>query len=204
MVAEPAAAGVAPARGRPRAVSREMLQEAAFECFLEDGYAATTVERIATRAGVGRSTFFGYFSGKSDVFWIELDDALAAVRRAAKALPPGSPAVEAAAQCLLAGAEELGSRVPWPLTQHELIGADAELRASAAGIVTEQTALLAGVVARRLPPGSAEHAPIVAGALVGAAVAALAVWAAAGPGRGPLAPRVEAALAPVRAGLSAA
>ncbi len=180
-----------------------MLQEAAFECFLEDGYQATTVERIATRAGVSRSTFFGYFTGKRDVFWIELDDALEAVRGAAAGLPAGLPPMDAACRCLLAGAERLGGAVPWPLTQHELIGADDELRASAAGIVSEQTRIVESVLLSRLapdaPPGVALAA---AGALVGAAVAAIAAWAASGPGRGPLAPRVEAAVAPVRAGFA--
>jgi len=63
-------------RGRPLASSPEMLQEAALELFVEQTYAKTTIEEITQRAGVSRATFFNYFPAKSDVFWVDLDDAL--------------------------------------------------------------------------------------------------------------------------------
>lgn len=59
--------------GRPRASSRETLAEAACELFLEQGYDGTSVADITRRAGVSRSSFFNYFSSKSDVLWSELD-----------------------------------------------------------------------------------------------------------------------------------
>ena len=59
--------------GRPRASSREVLSEAACELFLEKGYDATSVSDITRRAGVSRSSFFNYFSAKSDVLWSGLD-----------------------------------------------------------------------------------------------------------------------------------
>ena len=59
--------------GRPRATSREVLSEAACELFLEKGYDATSVSDITRRAGVSRSSFFNYFSAKSDVLWSGLD-----------------------------------------------------------------------------------------------------------------------------------
>lgn len=59
--------------GRPRASSRETLAEAACDLFLEQGYEATSVADIAQRAGVSRSSFFNYFSSKSDVLWSGLD-----------------------------------------------------------------------------------------------------------------------------------
>lgn len=59
--------------GRPRASSRETLAEAACELFLEQGYDATSVADITQRAGVSRSSFFNYFSSKSDVLWSGLD-----------------------------------------------------------------------------------------------------------------------------------
>lgn len=60
--------------GRPRASSRETLAEAACELFLEQGYEATSVAEITQRAGVSRSSFFNYFSSKSDVLWSGLDE----------------------------------------------------------------------------------------------------------------------------------
>jgi AcrR family transcriptional regulator len=38
-------------RGRPPTSSREILQDAAFELFLENSYPKTTVDQIAQRAG---------------------------------------------------------------------------------------------------------------------------------------------------------
>lgn len=62
-----------PRPGRPRASSRETLAEAACELFLEQGYEATSVADITQRSGVSRSSFFNYFSSKSDVLWSGLD-----------------------------------------------------------------------------------------------------------------------------------
>ena len=192
-------------RGRPRAVSREMLQEAAFECFLEHGYAKTTVEDIASRAGVGRSTFFGYFTGKADVFWLELDGAIAAVHDHCATAPRGQDPMVCARDAIIAGAQELGpSRVPWPLTQAQLIGADEQLRAAAAGIISTLAAVLADAIARRTAPSCRALAAPAAAALLGATIVAVATWADAGANRGALAPRIDEAIAPVVAGYGAA
>ncbi len=48
---------------------RERLIDAAFELFGERGYELTTVEDIAERAGVGRTTFFRNFRSKDDVIF---------------------------------------------------------------------------------------------------------------------------------------
>src|ERR1043165_2974344 len=44
--------------------TRERLVSAAFELFEERGYEATSVDDIATRAGVGRTTAFRQFGSK--------------------------------------------------------------------------------------------------------------------------------------------
>src|SRR5690554_274630 len=104
-------------RGRPPAVSRETLQDAAFDLFLEQGYERTTVDDIARRAGVGRSTFFNHFAAKSDVFWTELDDA-ALVLEAALDASEGDGLI-AVKSALLAVGDSFGSdTVPFVLTQH--------------------------------------------------------------------------------------
>jgi AcrR family transcriptional regulator len=65
-----------PGIGRPKRISREVLEDAATELFLERGYSAVSVDDIAKRAGVSRATFFNYFSAKVDVLFVELDLAL--------------------------------------------------------------------------------------------------------------------------------
>lgn len=55
------------------------LQEAAFALFAEQGYDATSVDQIAERAGVGRSTFFRTFPSKEAVVFPDHDEVLARV-----------------------------------------------------------------------------------------------------------------------------
>jgi AcrR family transcriptional regulator len=61
----------APPRGRIRAAQREFTRarfvDAAIEIFAERGYAHTTVDEIAERAGATRATFYLHFKAKSDL-----------------------------------------------------------------------------------------------------------------------------------------
>jgi AcrR family transcriptional regulator len=61
---------MATARGslneRRRAVTQMEIAHAAAELFAERGLVATTVEQIASRAGVGLRTFYRYFPSKQD------------------------------------------------------------------------------------------------------------------------------------------
>ncbi len=50
-----------------RAGARDRITIAALDLFERDGYAATTIESITTRAGVARRTFFHHFRSKDDV-----------------------------------------------------------------------------------------------------------------------------------------
>ena len=71
------------------ATSRDRLVAAAFELFAGQGYDATTVDEIATRAGTGRSTFFRHFPTKDDVV---LPDHEALLRRVDERLATTSSA----------------------------------------------------------------------------------------------------------------
>ncbi|MET0699892.1 MAG: TetR family transcriptional regulator [Mycobacterium sp.] len=51
---------------RKRTATRDRIAVAAAELVAAQGLAATTVERIAERAQIGRATFFRYFSSKED------------------------------------------------------------------------------------------------------------------------------------------
>jgi AcrR family transcriptional regulator len=69
-------------RGRSpegRAEVRRALVSAAAHLFTEQGYDETTVDDIATRAGVGRRTFFRYFRGKEDALSPDHDRGLARI-----------------------------------------------------------------------------------------------------------------------------
>jgi AcrR family transcriptional regulator len=69
----PVSEGAAAAPGRAsrpsireaqKASTFEVLLQAAEELFVERGYAATTIEQIASRAGASRATFYLHFDGK--------------------------------------------------------------------------------------------------------------------------------------------
>lgn len=199
-------------RGRPPAVTRETLQDAAFELFLEQGYEPTTVEQIANRAGVARSTFFNHFTAKSDVFWIELDDATALLEHelaqqltADRHTVPGSPAaidgLDGVRRAITAVGETWSPQsVPFVLTQYPLIGSVHELRASALSRLTQHATLIAGALEQT--GRDAAESRVIAFAVVAASVAAATNWALAGSSGGGLADHLDAAVAPVLAGFT--
>jgi AcrR family transcriptional regulator len=191
-------------RGRPRASSRSMLEDAAMDLFVEQSYAGTTVEQIAQRAGVSRNTFFNYFESKSDVFWVLVDDRLATLPEALGRTAEGLPVLEGLRDALLAVGGGFGpSTVPWVLTQAELIGSVHELQASALSRLARQAAVIARFVEERASRPLPSHlSRALAYASIGAAVAAVQAWAAEGPTRGELVPYLEEALAPVVAGFT--
>jgi AcrR family transcriptional regulator len=180
--------------GRPRGSSRAMLEEAAAELFLEQTYAKTTVGDIARRAGVSRNTFFNYFTAKSDLLWVDVDAGLAALPGALAACDRAAPVTESVRQALVRVAAGFGpGRVPWALTQYELMATESEL--------VHQPHLHEFVGAR---PGSPLEGDLAgrafSTAVVAAAAAAAREWAGAGVSRGALAPYVDAAISPVCAG----
>jgi AcrR family transcriptional regulator len=54
-------------RQRKKNATRDRIRACALRLFSEQGYDATTVEQIATAAGVSHMTFFRYFPAKEDV-----------------------------------------------------------------------------------------------------------------------------------------
>lgn len=118
--------------GRPRRSSAVVLADAAAELFLEQGYAGTTVDHIAQRAGVSRATFFNYFAAKSDVMWLELDEAVGEIPALLRVSEERSP-VRAVEDALLAAARRHDpQRVPWSIAQAEVMRIGPELVQSAA------------------------------------------------------------------------
>ena len=67
--------------------ARDRLARAAFSLFDEHGYEQVTVEDIAERAGVGRTTFFRHYRSKEDVIFQDHEGMLERVRQ--RLLAPG-------------------------------------------------------------------------------------------------------------------
>lgn len=85
-------------RERKKARTRADLQRHALRLVRDRGWAATTVDDIAAAAEVSRSTFFRYFPTKEDV--VLFDDVDPLYEQAFRALPPGTPLLEALRSCL--------------------------------------------------------------------------------------------------------
>ena len=116
------------ARWEPDARGR--LEKAAMELFQERGYARTTVEDIAARAGLTERTFFRYFSDKREVLFsgsasleAALVDTVAGAAADATPMEIVGQAFEAAGAALEAQRELAYVRARW-----KLLSAHAELR----------------------------------------------------------------------------
>lgn len=190
------------ARGRPRLASRALLQESAFELFLEQGFARTTIDEIALRAGVSRNTFFNYFTAKSDVFWVEIDDAMASLSTHLGATDSSAPPVQAIGEAFADCANELGDGVvPWILTNFETIGQPDELMESALRRFGAYSSILKSFLSERLAVSERELLPQVIASTCLAAVASAAIaWGAAGVKREALDSYLLRALAPLAEG----
>ena len=177
-----------PARvGRPRRSSAGVLADAAAELFLEQGYAGTTVDDVARRAGVSRGTFFNYFDSKADTFWVEVDGTLARLPELLRA-SRGRPALEAVGAALVAAAEGHDpAGVPWALTQGEAMRlGDDGVTCAATRVAAAQRLAVAHLQAERWD-GDGAGGTVAGPTLVAASVAAFATWARAGVGRPALA-----------------
>lgn len=186
------------AAGRPRVSSRDTIEEAAAELFLEQSYAGTTIDEITQRAGVSRATFFNYFASKGDLLWIDADHAIA---RFEERVSAGDAVIDA----VIAVAAEVGpERVPLAVTQSDVMGTGEELVASGLARVARVTGLIRDALSRDAMSRDATHGygglelNVRAHALAGAIVAAWGAWIMGGVDRSPLGDYVREALALVQ------
>src|SRR4051812_6525431 len=98
-------------RWEPDAQGR--LQAAALELFEERGFEQTTVEDIATRAGLTKRTFFRHFADKREVLFGGGEDFRAAFVDALAAAPVDASPMDAVASSLQAGGALLQDRRPF-------------------------------------------------------------------------------------------
>lgn len=182
-----------PLSARKRTATRDRIATAAAELVAGNGLAATTVERIAEQAGIGRATFFRYFSSKEDAVadgisrqW--LGHITAAVARQ----PPGLSAQEA----VVAAFAELGDgfgQISDQVRELAILTRSAPvLSAWTLQIYLGYESAIAELVAPRLRAETQDPRPRLIGALAMASLRiALDDWLAYG---GSLPDRVQSAL----------
>lgn len=166
--------------------------------FLEHGYEATTVEQIASAAGVSHMTFFRYFPTKESV--VDTDDHHPLFSAAIRARPATEDAMTAVHRGARAG---LSMILPADrhalLERSRLIFATPALRARQADNMYAMQTRIAATLAERAGLATPTYAmQVQAAASVGAVTTAIAVWTAGG-GVQDLVELVDEAFAALRA-----
>ena len=87
--------------GRRKVTTRADLENVAFDLFSRRGFEQTTIDDIASSAGIGRRTFFRYFPSKNDVVWGDFDADLDRMRRRLSAVPAGMPLMDALREAIV-------------------------------------------------------------------------------------------------------
>ncbi len=121
-----------PRRGRPPRTSARELELIALRLFTEYGFDATTIEQIATEAGVSERTFFRYFASKASVLWSEFDTEVDTIRDALARTPPDVPMMEAIRRAVISANHYRAEDVPELRIRMNLISTAPALQSSAA------------------------------------------------------------------------
>ncbi|MFF2008014.1 TetR/AcrR family transcriptional regulator [Streptomyces sp. NPDC058195] len=188
-------------RERKKLRTRTEIRRAAYRLFSEQGYEATTVERIAAAAEVSPSTVSRYFPAKEDIVLTGEYDA--ALETALRARPAGEPPLESLRHVLARALTDLTAAEDRELRQRALLLARVPaLRVRTAQGVAGTARVLACAFAARTgrTPGDLAVRVSVTAAL-GALREAVLYWGERG-GTEDLAALVDEAVAAVAAPLS--
>jgi TetR/AcrR family transcriptional regulator, regulator of mycofactocin system len=166
-------------RGRPRGTSARALELIALRLFTDQGFEQTTVDQIATAAGVSRRTFFRYFDSKSDVLWNEFDTEVETIRGLLARMPDDLPIMEAVRRAVLAANHYRAEDVPELRMRMTLLVSVPELVASAAIHYDAWERAVVDFVARRSGQAAGSLYPLAVGrAVLAACRAGFDRWAA--------------------------
>ena len=167
----------APRGGRPAATTRAELEQVALELFAQRGFEATTVDDIATAAGIGRRTFFRYYSSKNDVVWGEFEEGLQALRSRLAGTDPEQPLLDALREAVLAFNRLDPAHAPWHRDRMALVLGVPALQAHSTLRYAAWRAVVAEFVGHRLGTDPQGLLPQLAGHLcLGAALTAYEQW----------------------------
>jgi len=163
--------------GRRRVTSRADLEQAAFGLFDANGFDATTVDEIATAAGIGRRTFFRYFPSKNDIPWGAFEAELDRMRVRLKACPREVPLMDAIRTALIDFNQVPPAQIPLHRRRMELILRVPALLAHSTLRFAAWRAVIAEFAAERTGGRPDDLAPqAIAHAVLGVAVAAYEHW----------------------------
>jgi mycofactocin system transcriptional regulator len=149
MSESPLADGSNARRGRPPGTSARELELVALRLFSTRGFEETTVDEIASGAGVSRRTFFRYFDSKSEVLWSAFDHEVETIRRLFADVADELPVMQAVREVVLAANHYQAEDVAELRTRMNLISSVPALAASATIHYDAWERAVAEFVARR-------------------------------------------------------
>lgn len=166
-------------RGRPPGTSARALEVIALELFSQQGFDETTIDQIATAAGVSKRTFFRYYDSKSDVLWAAFDLEVSNLRRIFEQMPSDLAVMDAVRLTVLEANHYRADDAPELRTRMNLIASVPELGASAAVHYDAWERAVGDYVARRAGQQEDSLYPLAVGrATLAACRAAYDRWAA--------------------------
>jgi AcrR family transcriptional regulator len=148
-------------RDRRKEETRQLLEETARRLFSKQGFRATSIDQIATEAGVSRTTYFRYFDSKEAVIFASQDQMTEVFWKQLEERPPEENALRAFEEAFVAFArtsEANPAQKQRSLEVWALYAANPELRARLAETTQRRVGELAKVMARR--EGLDEPAPV--------------------------------------------
>lgn len=166
----------------PRAQRERQILDVAHAHFAAHGYAAVTMDELATAVGVTKPLLYAYFGNKERLY-------LACLERAGEALQATVAEAFAAAddpgESLRAGVRAFfdfldADRAGWQVLFDETLPAGGEIAHRVAEHRDRLTGLAGGTIERLLPDLAAPERDALAHALLGAAEALARWWLAAG------------------------
>jgi len=155
-------------QGRPPVTSEAELSHLALELIAERGFEATTIDDIAAAAGIGRRTFFRYFSSKNDLPWGDFESELVGMRQMLAETSDDVPLMEAIRLSVI----EFNRRMELILRVPSLIAHSTLRYAAWRQVVAEYVARRLGVPEDSMKPQA------IAWAVLGIAIAAYEQWLA--------------------------
>jgi mycofactocin system transcriptional regulator len=165
-------------RGRPPGTTARELEVIALDLFAEHGFEPTTVEQIATHAGVSTRTFFRYFDSKASVLWRDFDADVVNLRLAFDEVPDTLPMMEAIRSAVVDVNRYRAEDMPELRKRMHVIGSEPALRASAAPHYDAWVLVVSEFAASRLGQSVDSLIPTAIGrGCLGVCSAAFDAWA---------------------------
>jgi len=163
-------------RERNRSETSGRILEAGLKLFVKHGYEATTIEAIASAAGISRRTFFHYFKSKEAILLSAHDSGFReALRPAMLAESPDQAPIDAARKCLVKLASRYETRES--VAFDRLMHSTEALRARKEAVFVEIEQILLEAMCELWPsPARREGLRLVAMVAIGTLRLALEKW----------------------------